>query len=128
MNSINERFIFLWPTTPNEVFNKIMSLNNTRSLGTDGIPVVILKSIPDVISMPLSHIINLCMDQGTYPNLWKKSIISPLYKKGDKSKFENYRPLNLISNMSKIFEKILAHRLMIFLKTTKLSPNIKMLI
>jgi len=48
---------------------------------------------------------------GTFPDRLKYSEIKPIYKKGDKTQFENYRPISLLPVFSKIFEKVLYKRL-----------------
>lgn len=108
--------IYLEPACPSEIFNSIMSLNSNHSVGTDGIPVVLLKSVADVICKPLCHVLNGCMEAGVFPHVWKTAIIHPIYKKGQKQELQNYRPIAILSNLSKIFERILSNRLMGFLK------------
>lgn len=56
------------------------------------------------------------MIQGTCPYQFKKAVICPIYKNGLKSLVNNYRPIALISNLAKIFEKIIFTRLFKFVK------------
>ena len=51
--------------------------------------------------------INKSLIQGEFPNLLKNAYVCPIYKKNDVDKCENYRPISLLSNISKIFEKIM---------------------
>jgi len=111
--------IFLKPTTPSEIYNIIMGLNNTKSMGTDGIPVVLLKCTTDVLCEPISHICNICLENGQFPRQWKESTITPVHKKGNRTEFNNYRPIALISNMAKILEKVLLHRFYNFFDENK---------
>jgi hypothetical protein len=57
--------------------------------------------------------INICEHKlhAQIPNEWKRSIIVPIYKKGDKRKPENYRGINLLNTCYKIFSKILNGKL-----------------
>lgn len=70
------------------------------------------------------YIINLSYETGIFPNALKKALIKPLHKKGSKSDMSNYRPIALLPNLSKIFEKLLSTRLLSFLNVNSiLSSN-----
>lgn len=100
--------MFLLPTTSE-------SLNNFKAVGPQSIPTRILKNITPVFSKILSNIINECMVNGTFPSCLKGAIVIPIHKKDSKVITGNYRPISLLSNISKIFEKILHKRLYSFL-------------
>ena len=59
----------------------------------------------------MSILFNTSLDSGTFPKLWQLTHVCPVYKKGDKSDKTNYRPISLLSNTSKILEKIVYKRL-----------------
>ena len=65
--------------------------------------------------MALSHIFNLSLSTGKVISDFKIAKVIPLYKKGDASDINNYRPISLLSNISKILEKIMYHRVISFL-------------
>lgn len=92
-----------------------MTFKNSRSCGSDGISNLVLKSVASSVSKPLSHIINLSMKSGKFPSKLKTALIKPLYKKKEKTKPENYRPIALTSPFSKVHEKIYLNRIMPFL-------------
>ena len=46
--------------------------------------------------------------EGVFPNINKEADVRPSYKKGDRTRCENYRPISLLSNVSKIFELVLS--------------------
>lgn len=58
--------------------------------------------------------INLCFTTGYFPDVLKNAHVRALYKKGEKDHEENYRPISLLSNVSKIFEKIISSRFIEF--------------
>jgi hypothetical protein len=59
---------------------------------------------------------NIIYKNEQIPNEWKRSIIVPIYKKGDKRKPENYRGMNLLNTCYKVFSKIMDGKLKILLK------------
>ena len=65
-----------------------------------------VKICDDSMKKPLSVIYKNCIKTGMYPNVWKKSNIVPVHKKGDKEIANNYRPVSLPSIFGKVFEKI----------------------
>ena len=67
----------------------------------------------------LEHIFNKCIYLGTWPTSFKTADIIPIYKDGAKNITSNYRPIALISNIAKIFEKIVLIRLQKFLLENK---------
>lgn len=106
--------LFLYPCTEIEVQKIITSMSNKNSAGMDEISNRILKCTKDSIIAPLTYIFNLAMERGTFPLELKKSIIKPLYKKKDKTKTENYRPIALNSTISKVLERIFLNRALPF--------------
>ena len=96
------------PVTANEIKNIIKSL---KLKNYDEIPPRILKvSLPNIIS-PIIYFCNKAMSSGIFPTWLKFSQIVPIFKKGDKDKLTNYRPISLLTAFSKIFEKVIYKRL-----------------
>ena len=84
----------------------INNLNNSTSSGHDHISNFLLKkTVPDIIT-PLVHIINHSYSNGNFPKGLKISKVIPLFKSGDKHKVNKYRPISIISSLSKIIERI----------------------
>ncbi|KAJ0175082.1 hypothetical protein K1T71_009223 [Dendrolimus kikuchii] len=116
--------IFLEPTSADELSKIIQSLNNTKSVGYDDIPTWLIKRCVLIISPVLSHIINLSLTEGSFPEKLKISIVKPLHKRGDRMQMENYRPITIIPILSEIFEKAMLRRLMNFAdKFNIFTPN-----
>lgn len=111
---------FFYPVSKHEVLETIKKLKNKKSTGVDCISVQILKSVADVVCEHFAHLINLSISTGKFPKILKKSIVVPIYKKGDVNEITNYRPISLLSVFSKVFEKIVLTRIMDYLDKFKL--------
>ena len=103
-----------------EVQKIIYSLNNSKYSGPLSIPIKLLKIAAPLIIPPLTDLINLSFETGSFPDEIKVTIVIPVHKAGSKLDINNYRPISLlyyiISVFSKIFEKIMHARLSIFLE------------
>jgi hypothetical protein len=58
------------------------------------------------VVVPLTRIINSSISSGEFPSMWKEALVTPILKKGDPTKKENYRPVSCLSVASKVLEKI----------------------
>ena len=88
--------------------NKIIdNLSSKTSCGFDDISLKLLKFLKPVLATPITIIINQMLNTGIFPYKLKVAKIKPLYKKGDTSNFNNYRPISLLPSISKIFEKVI---------------------
>lgn len=112
--------MFFRPVVTDEVYNIIRRLKNTKSVGLDEIPVKLIKNTANVLLKPLTHIINLSLQTGTFPELLKESVIKPIHKKGDRDDLGNYRPIALLPVIGKIFERVIANQLLNFFVKHKL--------
>jgi hypothetical protein len=56
------------------------------------------------------------------PTQWLEAVVTPIFKKGDKCKAENYRPISLTSSTCKLFEKVLVRQLLEFLGNKNVVP------
>ena len=87
--------------TPQVLANKINNITDNKSPGVDGIAPKIVKETVEQISKPLAHVFNMSLQEGIVPLEWKEANIIPLFKKGSRNKFENYRPVSLTSVICK---------------------------
>jgi hypothetical protein len=98
----------------------INGLQNKSSAGCDGISNKIIKFAKHAIVKPLTIIINQCFQTGLFPDNLKESKVIPLYKNNDPSLMSNYRPISLLSSISKIIEKVMFSQLYEYLDKNKL--------
>lgn len=114
----------LLDTDFDEVSSVLMNLNTNSAPGIDGIPTRFLKLAKNVITPIICHLVNQCFSTGIFPNILKKSVITPVYKGGDRDDLNNYRPISVLTCISKILEKLLNLRLINYLERFKiLSPS-----
>ena len=107
--------IFLSDVTIEEINNIISSLKNGAA-GWDEFTPQMIKKIRSSINSPLVHICNLSLQQGLFPDELKIANVLPLFKACDPCVFNNYRPVSLLCVLSKVFEKVMYNRLIIFLE------------
>ena len=92
-------------TNPSGILKIIQGLKPKTSAGYDHLSSKVLKDIAGIVSTPLSIIINQSLCSGIFPSKIKIAKVIPLFKKGDIQLFGNYRPIYLLSSVSKVFEK-----------------------
>lgn len=119
-----ENTMYLYPTNDTEVKKTIKELKQKKAPGYDGIRSETLKKVSEEIASHLTYIVNKCFSTGCFPECLKIGIVKPLYKGGDILEILNYRPISLISNISKIIEKIAKSRITQFIDKFKImSPR-----
>jgi hypothetical protein len=89
------------------VYKALRKVKDKSTAGPDGIPAFLLRDCASAFAYPLTALFNLSLKTSTYPASWKKSLISPIHKKGKKSEVENYHPVTLLCYFSKVFETVL---------------------
>lgn len=103
-----------------EIESLIINLKNDCAVGWDSIPVKFLKLAKHIIVPPLTKIIELCLSQGIFPKAFKRSLITPVHKGGSRDSVTNYRPISVLSSLSKVLEKVINNRLINFLEHNNL--------
>jgi hypothetical protein len=91
------------------------NLNPHKATGPDQISSRFLRELASAISPMLTLIFQASHDQSQVPDDWKGALVTPLFKKGDKSKPSNYRPVSLTSICCKIMEHIVHSHVISFL-------------
>ncbi len=96
--------VYFYPVTIDEIQYYLKSLKNSAA-GYDEVSPEMLKLTAEYISIPLTHIINLCFRQGYFPDKLKIAKVIPVFKSGDKGDVNKYRPISVLPSLSKILEK-----------------------
>ena len=88
-----------------EVENMLRSLDISKSAGEDNISGKFLRDAAEVISSPLTYIMNLSLKSATVPDDFNLASVLPIYKKGNRNYEGNYRPVLILPVASKVLEK-----------------------
>ena len=99
--------------------NALRQLKTNKSGGLDGLSPRLLKDAAEVISKPLTQIINASLSQGIVPHEWKHARVPPL-KKGVPTDLDNYRSISVLPVVSKLLERAVHHQLCSFCNEHKL--------
>ena len=116
---IDQNFIFQH-ITPEIIFSTLSKLKPKNSSGHDNISTKLLIQIIPCIISPVVHLFNLSFKTGFIPKEYKRAKIIPIYKAGEKNRFDNYRPISLLNAFSKLMEKIVACQMMKYLNKFKI--------
>ena len=114
----NSKSLFFNPSTEEEIHKIINELPSKRSSGVDNISNVLLKELSSFLCKPLCLITNQSMQIGIFPDLMKLAEVIPLYKGKSREYETNYRPISLLTTMSKVVEKVVYSRVYNFLSLT----------
>ena len=102
----------------------LCKLSKSCTIPPDEIPSYILQKFSYDLALPLSIIFNKSIENGLCPIKWKYSFITPIFKKGDPSRRENYRPISITSIISRVFERLITKHIKLFLlKNSLLSKH-----
>jgi len=114
----NQYSLFLDPITPMDIINATNKIKSKSSKDHNNLSTKLMKLTLGNIAFPLSHIFNLSFTTGIIPSQMKIAKVIPIFKSGDRTLFNNYRPISILPTFSKILEKIVAHKLIKFLNSS----------
>ena len=88
----------------------ITNLDSSKVSGPDSIPVVVLKNCGSELLYAPAELFNMYLKEFCFPDCWKVSSVVPVFKNAGKRSFaKNYRPVSVLSLVSKVFEKLVDH-------------------
>ena len=93
--------------TKNKILAEIHNLDKKKACQESDIPVKIIKDDIDIFSEFLLHNFSNSIFDATFPSALKKADVTPIFKKKDRKNVENYRPVSILPNFSKIYERCL---------------------
>ena len=97
------------------VNNYLSNIDATKATGLDSIGPRLLKIAPNILTPSITYIINKSIESGVFTGTWKNAKVNPIFKTGDKDNVNNYRPISILPTLSKIIEKWIQIKLMIYL-------------
>ena len=115
LKSPNSKSLFLRKATEPETKKHIEEADINKATGIDNIPAKILKWCIDLLVPILTKLFNRCIEVGIYPDSLKLARVTPVFKGGNQNETTSYRPISILTQFNRIFEKLLRDRLFEFL-------------
>ena len=106
-----------------EILQLVVNAKSKKSKDHDQFDMCLVKKVIPHIVKPLAHICNTSLMNGIFPDRMKIARVIPLFKNGDVKEFSNYRPVSILSQFSKILEKVFHNRLMSFINDKQILNN-----
>ena len=98
--------------TVDEIYLRVRDLKTGKACGTDNILNEFIKSTFEEMKYIYVDLFNRILNSGQIPEAWNIGMIVPIYKnKGDKSNFDNYRGITILSCLGKLFTSVINARL-----------------
>ena len=102
--------------TYDDILNKIKNLDTAKTSQQTDIPTKVLKCNSEYFAKYFYSNINFCIENSEFPSDLKVADVIPVYKKKSKNSKDNYRPVSILSNISKIYEKAIYEQLQSYFK------------
>ena len=112
-NKVDES-MFIAPVVDEEIISIIKNLKNGSS-GWDNISTRVISHAKHSFIKPLSHVMNLSLMTGVFPQELKVARVIPIFKSGESDLFSNYRPVSVLPIFSKILERLMYNRMLSFI-------------
>ena len=122
---ISSSAVFSFGTISNKtVHDFLCKLPINKSTGLDNLSCRLLRDAAPIISQSLCDLFNKSLVLGVFPSDWKVAKVFPLHKGQSKSDPNNYRPISILSSVSKIFEKLFSLNFMIISMKMTFCPRL----
>ena len=110
----NDQSFSFGPVTYDDVLKKVNTLDTAKASQQSDIPTKILKQNSDYFAEYFYENINQCISKSIFPSDLKLADVTPVYKKKSKNSKDNYRPVSILSNISKIYERCIYDQIQLF--------------
>ena len=115
LKSPSKESMFLHQATELEVGKHFHEINVNKGIGVDENHPKLLKWGQELFVPIITKLFNKCLDTGVYPDKLKIARVIPIFKGGNKNTVTSYRPISILTQFNRIFEKLLKDRLYSFL-------------
>ena len=105
---------------PKDVRKLLQHVKSDKATGPDQIPTRVLRECSAELTSPLCRLFDLCLSNGVFPSQWKTASVTPIHKRDSKADPTKYRPISLLSNISKIMEAAVQKQLQRYLLSNNL--------
>lgn len=122
INNRNDSGMFQINITYESVLGVLKTMDTNKGISPDKISPIFLRKCSDLLAGPLSYIYSKSMEFSCFPSVWKIGKVVPIFKAGSKAKIENYRGVNIMPNLAKVFEKVIYNQLKLIIMP-RLSNN-----
>ncbi|CAB3386657.1 Hypothetical predicted protein [Cloeon dipterum] len=109
--------------TSAEVHNRLQQIKASAAAGPDGLPAPLLKHCAAALAPSLTHVFNKSLESAELPPDWKTAAVTPIFKDGEKSNMQNYRPISITSLVGKTLERIVRDRTVEYLEKEEVIPS-----
>ena len=104
MEGANSSFVFK-TVTKEKIEKLITNVNMRKAVQSNDIPTKLIKGFDYLFSKYIATSINRYITRCTFVNAFKKAELRPIYEKDERTEKPNYRPISVLSNVSKIYER-----------------------
>lgn len=103
------------------VFSVLCGMDLGKGSGHNNVASIFLRNCADLLCQPLSDIFKCSLATRVFPEPFKISVVTPIFKSGKKSSVTNYRGVNVPPNLTEVFERIVYNqmKLVVFPKISK---------
>ena len=108
------------PVSTAFINRELRNLDASKATGLDRIGPRFLNDGAEALTNIISHLVNLSITSKTVPNCTKRAKVTPIFKKGSKLEVGNYRPVSILTSVSKILEKAVHHQVDKYCRETRL--------
>ena len=99
----------------NKTFKILKNFDETKIPGVDDLSEIFLKDDVPLLTTLITQLWNLSISSGGFPDACKIANLKPIFKKGSRTDPKNYRPISLLTLMSKVLQRIAHEQTMEFL-------------